>query len=423
MQIGSAIKALLGNVKQVVKYGSWREIGIYNAMFSSFGKDIYQSEIIRSCIRAIAENTSKANVKCIRRVEAGKIVGENQLQRLIQYRPNLYMNGKDFLYKVRALLEIYNTVFIFIKRDDKGRCVGLYPVPQANCEALDVQGRLYIKFLFATGDNLIAGWEDLAVLRKDYVKSDIFGDENTAIYGTLNLLHTLNQGQQNAIKSTANLRGILKSTKAMLDGKDLKKSQEQFIRDYMNSANEGGIASLDATQDFIPITMQPAVANYKHFEEQRNNIYRYYGVNENILTSKAYGDEWEAFYESRIEPFLIALGLELTNKIFTERERGFGNEIIFEANRLAYASTSAKMNMVNLIDRGVLTINEYREILNLSPVEGGDVRVIRKEYTEAQNLNAVQGIKEEGGDVADEIQQGVSGAGNALGSDIQCEED
>ena len=193
----------------------------------------------------------------------------------------------------------------------------------------------------------------------------------------------------------------------MLKEDDIKKSQERFVRDYMNSANEGGIASLDATQDFIPISMQPAVANYKHFEEQRNNIYRYYGVNENILTSKAYGDEWEAFYESRIEPFLIALSLELTNKIFTDRERGFGNEIIFEANRLAYASTSAKMNMVNLIDRGVLTINEYREILNLSPVEGGDIRVIRKEYTEAQNLNAVQEIKQEGGDAEDEPKQGV----------------
>ena len=413
MQIGGAIKALFGNVKQVVRYGSWREIGTYNAMFSSFGKDIYQSEIIRSCIRAIAENTSKANVKCIRRIEAGKIVGDFQLQRLIQYRPNLYMNGKDFLYKVRTRLELYNTVFIFINRDDKGRCIGLYPVPQANCEALDVQSRLYIKFSFATGGSLIASWDDLAVLRKDYNKSDIFGDENTAIYGTLDLLHTLNQGQQNAIKSTANLRGILKSTKAMLKEDDIKKSQERFVRDYMNSANEGGIASLDATKDFIPISMQPAVANYKHFEEQRNNIYRYYGVNENILTSKAYGDEWEAFYESRIEPFLIALSLELTNKIFTDRERGFGNEIIFEANRLAYASTSAKMNMVNLIDRGVLTINEYREILNLSPVEGGDIRVIRKEYTEAQNLNAVQEIKQEGGDAEDEPKQGVPSVGNS----------
>lgn len=414
MQIGSAIKALFGKVGQIAKYGTWREIGTYNAMFSSFGKDIYQSDIIRSCIRALAENTSKANVKCIRRIETGKIVGDFQLQRLIQYRPNLYMNGKDFLYKVRTQLELCNTVFIFITRDDKGHCIGLYPVPQANCEALDVQGRLYIKFRFVTGNSLVASWEDLAILRKDYNKSDIFGDENTAIYGSLDLLHTLNQGQQNAIKSTANLRGILKSTKAMLAEEDLKKSQERFVRDYMNSANEGGIASLDATQDFIPVTMQPAVANYKHFEEQRNNIYRYYGVNENILTSKAYGDEWEAFYESRIEPFLIALSLELTNKIFTDRERGFGNEIIFEANRLAYASTSTKMNMVNLIDRGVLTINEYREILNLSPVEGGDIRVIRKEYTEAQNLNAVQEISREGGDAEDEPKQGIPGTRNPL---------
>lgn len=379
-------------MKRFIKTGSWKEIGSYQAIFSNFGTDIYANEVVRSCIRALAEHSSKANVKVVRRVEGNKVDGDKLLERMIQYRPNLYMSGKDFISKVRTRLEIDNTAFIYIQRNEFGKCIGLYPMPKASHEALESAGELFIQFRFINGNTMTIGWEDLAVLRKDYNESDIFGDSNAAILTSLELLQTTNDGLKNAIQSTANLRGILKSTKAMIDPADVKKQKEQFVKDYLNVANEGGIASMDATQDFIPITMQPTVANYKHIEEFRNNIYRYFGVNDDILMSKAFGDAWEAFYESRLEPFLLALGLELTNKIFSDREKGFGNEIIFEANRLAYASTTTKMAMVSLIDRGVITINEYREVLNLSPVEGGDVRVIRKEYAEASNLNEIQGV-------------------------------
>ena len=380
---------------EIGHYAAWQEIGKYNATFAPYNEKMYANELVRSCVRALAEHSSKANVRCVRTLEHGKAYGDQRLEKIIQYRPNMYMNGKDFLYKVRTQLELNNTAFIMIERDEVGKCIGLYPLPTANCEAIDIDGRLYIKFTFKTSKILILNWEDLAVLRKDYNDSDIYGDANNAIYGSLDLLNIVNQGQANAIKSTANLRGILKATKGMFDGEDVKKLKEQFVRDYMSIDNEGGIAGLDSSMEFIPLTLQPAVANYKQNEELRNNIYRYFGVNEEVLTSKAYGDTWEAFYESRIEPFLIALSLELTNKVFTARERGYGNEIIFEANRLAYMSTTAKMQMVQLIDRGILTINEYREILNLAPVEDGDIRLIRKEYAEAQNLNKVQGVGEE----------------------------
>lgn len=392
MRITSAIKALFGQIKNYVGT-AWREVNGYFSKFTPFGRDIYANDVVRACVRALAEHTSKANVKVIRRDNNGeRIDGDKHLQRLIQYRPNIYMNGKDFLYKVRTLLESYNTVFIYIKRDDTGRCIGLYPIPNCTADAIDVGGELYIKFYLPDGTQLAASWEDLAVLRKDYNKSDIFGDTNEAILTSLELLNTTNQGMANAIKSTANLRGIIKSTKAMLSDEDVKDIQERFVKSYMTIANTSGVAALDSTQEFIPLELKPQIANYKNIEELRNNIYRYFGVNEDVLMSKVKGDEWEAFYESRLEPFLIALGLELTNKIFTDRERGFGNEIIFEANRLAYASTSAKMNMVQLVDRGVLTLNEYREILNLSPVEGGDIRIIRKEYAQIDKLNQIQGV-------------------------------
>jgi len=390
VEFRNAISKIFGGVKRVITTGSWKEVGNYTAVFSAFGSDIYANEIVRSSIRALAEHSSKANVKVIRRVEGQRQQGDKRLEKLIQYKPNMYMNGKDFLYKVRTRLEIDNTSFIYINRDDMGRCIGLYPMPKAMLEAIEGPfGDLYIKFQFSGGNVVTISWQELAVLRKDYNTSDIFGDSNTAILTSIELLNTTNQGLENAIKSTANLRGILKSTKAMIDPADVKKQKDQFVKDYMSITNEGGIASLDATQEFAPITMQPQMANYRQTEELRNNIYRYFGVNDDVLMSKLSGDDYEAFYESRLEPFLLALSLELTNKIFSDRELGFGNEIIFESNRLAYASTSAKMAMVQLIDRGVISINEYREVLNLSPVEGGDIRVIRKEYAEVGNIDNI----------------------------------
>lgn len=376
MTFRNAIKSIFGGLKQFVT-SAWREIGTYVSYFSSFGTDVYANDVVRSCIRTLAEHSSKANVKVIRRLGKDIASGDKKLQHMIQYQPNLYMNGKDFISKIRTLLEINNTVFIYIMRDELNRCIGLYPMPPAFYEAVEVGDRLYIKFMFSGGSTMAHAWDDLAVLRKDYNTSDIFGDSNSAILTSLNLLNTTNEGMANAIKSTANLRGILKSKQAMLSPTDVKKQKDDFVKDYMAMTNTSGIASLDATQDFTPLSLTPQIASYKSVEELRLNIYRYFGVNEDIILSKADAETREAFYESRIEPFLLALSLELTNKIYTDREKGHGNEVLFESNRMSYMSMKEKLALVAMVDRGAMTPNEWREALNLAPIEGGDKPIRR----------------------------------------------
>ena len=173
MTFRNRINLIFGKVKTFVKTGTWKEVGAYQATFSDFGTDLYANELVRSCIRAIAEHTSKANPRCIRRSGENKIAGDKQLERMIQYRPNMYMNGKDFLYKCRTRYEIDNILFIFINRDDKGKCVGLYPMPKAQYTAVDSNGELFIEFSFGNGNKTTLPWEDLAVLRKDYNSSDL----------------------------------------------------------------------------------------------------------------------------------------------------------------------------------------------------------------------------------------------------------
>lgn len=360
---------IFGKTKLYQKYQTFKELGGFKAIFKPFGSEIYRSELVRSCIRPLAEQTAKANPHS----------SDKRVERLLTYAPNPFMNGKDFLAKCRNLLEVKNTLFIYIYRDDRGHAAGFYPIPYSSYEALEHQGRLFIKFTFKSERlrELIAPWEDLAVARKDYLYSDIGGEDNMALLPTLDMINTTNQGVANAVKATSNLRGILKHTKTMIDGEDVKKSRDQFVKDYLSLENAGGIAALDPTMEFIPITMSPVVTTYEQMKEFRENVYRYFGVSEHIVQGCPTEEEMEAFYQQRIEPFLVALSLELTRKVFTERELGYGAFIEFAADRLQFASSKTKLSLVAMVDRGAMTPNEWRAVFNLPPVDGGDIPIRR----------------------------------------------
>ena len=132
----------------------------------------------------------------------------------------------------------------------------------------------------------------------------------------------------------------------------------------------------------------------------RNDVMQYFHISENILLSKYTEDEWNAFYESVIEPIAIRLGLELTRKIFTNRELAFGNRIVFEANRLQYMSSTSKINLLKeMMPFGIFDVDEGREIFNMAPLPDG------KGKRRLQSLNFVNY------DTADEYQ--LDGIGKA----------
>lgn len=351
------------------KFQTFQELGTYKSIFTTFGGDIYQSDLVRSCIRPLADISSKASARCTNK----------DIEKVLR-NPNQFMSERDFLYKVRTYLEVKNTSFVLINRDDRLKVIGLYPVPYSSFEVVQTAtNKLFVKFIFNSSatNTMVAPVEDLAILRKDYLFSDIAGESNAPLCELLDLINTTNQGVANAVKATANLRGILKSTKAMLSDEDIKRQKDRFVKDYLSLENEGGIASLDSTQEFTPISMNPTVASSQQMKEFRENVYRYFGVNDRIVMSDYNEAIFEYFYESRIEPFLIALSQELTRKIFTERELGFKNEIIYESNKLQFASNATKLSFVSLVDRGAMTPNEWRAIFNLDPIEGGDEPIRR----------------------------------------------
>src|SRR5690606_24153988 len=159
--------------------------------------------------------------------------------------------------------------------------------------------------------------------------------------------------------------------------RSIEAQRERFVKEYLTVSNAGGIAALDAKAEYIPLNAEPKMVNAAQMKELRDAVFRYFGVSENIVMGNYTEDQWNAFYESTIEPLAVQMSLEFTAKLFSDREIGHGNEIVFEANRLQYASVRTKLELVQLVDRGIMTPNQLAEVFNLPPVPGGDVPIRR----------------------------------------------
>lgn len=390
---------------QTVTY--YKTLNDFVPQFSPFDGDMYDSDIVRTCIHAIASNAAKLKAKHIRRVSGQMTKTESNIEWMLQVRPNEYMNAYDFLYKVVSQLYTNKNAFVYI-RAERGIITGFYPIAFSQMEFVEYQGELYCKFLFATGFKMTVPYADLIHLRRHFNRDDLFGeDDRKALRPTLNLIQTINQGMVNAIKSSARLRGWLKFT-STLRPEDLKKQRDQFVADYLSIDNDGGIGAIDAKTDFTPAKLEAQMADDKQMAIVRENAYRYFGVNDAIVQNKYTEDEFNAFYSSVLEPIAIQLSLEFTAKCFTSREIGFGNEIIFSANRLTFASHQTKVNMAKeLLPLGLFTVNEMREVFELEPVEGGDKRFVSLNYVDAAKQNQYQLGEKDGDDNADKTEQGV----------------
>ena len=350
------------------KLQTWKEFGGFRSVFTNFGADMYASSIIRSCIRVLAEYSAKADPAS----------SKDKLTQMLKFNPNPFMTGFAFVYKIRVMLEIQNTAFILIDRDAKG-IHKFYPINYNNFETLqDQSGYIYVRFSLLNGKELTAAWEDLIVLRKDYYKSDIAGESNQPILSDLEMINTTDQALSNAVKSTSNLRGIIKyQATGGLSAADLKKKKDDFIESYTSSNDKGGIGALDKSMDFIPVELKPMTATWTQMREYRENIHRFFGVNDDVLQSKMTTDQAQIFYEAKIEPFLVQLSQEMTRKVFNTNEIARGNFIKYQSSAIQWISMSDKLQMKQYIDIGALTRNEWREMMNLAPIPGGDVPIMR----------------------------------------------
>lgn len=374
MEKRSLFQKIFGNKQSSgsQSYKRYEVISNTSNTFYAWDGILFDNDIVRSCIRPKINAIGKLNAKHIRGFGKSMKINPDPYIREILHNPNPYMSMQDFLMKMTFQRELNHNAFAYIKRNDMGYPLEIYPLPASSVELLESGTDVYAKFLFRTGKYVVVPYSDVIHLRKDFNEHDFFGEPGTiALKPLMDVITTTDQGVVAAIKNSAIIRWLLKF-KSVLKPEDREIQVSEFVKNYLSITNEGGAAASDPRYDVEQVKQESYVPNAMQMKESTQRLYSYFGVNEMIVQNKFTEDNFNSFFEAELEPILIQLSNAFTNGFFTLRERGHGNRIIFEASNLSYASMSTKLALVAMVDRGAMTPDEWRTILNLGPIEGGD---------------------------------------------------
>lgn len=375
----SLFDKLFGNRPKVkgTYEGGFKMLNGYTPHFTTWGGSVYESELIRAAINARATHISKLCVEVVGAAKPG-------LQNKLKHGPNQFQTWGQFLYRLSTILDIHNTAFITPVYDPFGELSGIFtPVPQ-RCEIVQFGDVPYLRYEFGNGQKAAIELENCGILTKYQYKNDFMGESNHALVPTMELIHIQNQGIKEGVKSSATYR-FMAQVSSFTKAEDLAKERKRFTAENFSSeADGGGMLLFPSTyQNIKQIDVKPWVVNAAQMEEIRKSVFEYFGVSEDVIQNKAFGDAWAAFYEGAIEPFAIQFSDVMTKMLFTFREQSQGNKVMATANRLQYLSNSDKLAVsAQMADRGLMTRNEIREIWNLTPLpdEIGDQLPIRGEY-------------------------------------------
>lgn len=351
--------------------------------FYAWDGNIYKSDVVRACIRPKVKAIGKLVAKHVR--ESIKKDGTRSLSinpepyiRFLLEEPNPYMTGQVLQEKLATQLCINNNAFALILRDAGGYPEEIYPVLASGCDALYSQsGELLLKFFFLNGKAFTFRYSDIIHLRSDFNENDIFGDSlGPVLYPLMDIVTTTDQGIVKAIQNGSIVRWLLKFTNSMRP-EDIDEQTKRFAQSFLDVTTGTGVAGVDAKADAKQIDPKDYVPNAAQMDRTTQRIYALFNTNQKIVDSSRTEDEWNSYFDAEIEPVLLQLQGEYTRKIFSRKERGFGNSIVFEASSWDSASITTKLNLMQMVDRGALTPNEWRATFNLAPVDGGDTPIRR----------------------------------------------
>lgn len=365
--------------EQAVDKGiNFLELNNYRPVFSDWKGEIYENELVRAAIDARARHMSKLKVEM-------RGTAQPSLQKKMLTGPNQWQTWSQFLYRISTILDIHNTAFIVPVFDASMVITGYYPVLPKRCEIVEYAGEPWLRYKFSHGQTAAIELRKCSVMTKFQYKDDFFGSNNDSLDETMKLIDIQNQGIEEGVKNAATYR-FMAQVNNFTKADDLKNERVRFSKENLTKdAEAGGLLLFPNTyQNIQQIKTDTFEVDPEQTKLINDNVYKYFGVNERIMKNEATSDELDAFFNGAIEPFAIQFSESMTKAIFSERERSTGSYLIANANRLQYMTTKEKVQMAQqMLDRGVMSINEARELFNYLPVDGGDVRTIRGEYKNA----------------------------------------
>ena len=378
--------------KKRMKYAKF--LDGYSPIFSQFGHNIYASDVVQMCIDVIATECSKLQPKHIRTDRDGMQVNVNSsINRLFKFAPNELMTTRDFIEKVIWLLYMNYNAFIYpvyeLKTNGQGNTyrdyTGFYPLNPSQVDFMqDTSGKLFVKLWFTNGDKFTLAYSNLIHLRKKFSVNDIMGGgmngqpDNQALLKVLRINDTVLQGLEKAIKTSLQVRGIVKIN-TLVDEKKQQAEIEKFENAIFNS--KSGILPMDLKSEYIDLKPDPKLIDKDTLEFLQSKVLNYYGVSVPILSGDFTDEQYQAFYEKTLEPIVISLGQAFSKCVFSTRELDVGNEIIFYPQKLLFTNTKNKIAVADILgNRGALTNNDLLSLFGYPPYEGGDIRNMSLNY-------------------------------------------
>lgn len=365
--------------------GYFKTLTAYTPVYRTWGGQLYESELVRAAIDARSRHISKLQV----RIDAA---AKRKLQTKLGQGPNETQTWSQFLYRLNTVLDMQNTAFIVYVYNDLYEPVGITTIAPTAFELVEAEGVPWIRFTFATGEKGSDELRNVGIMTKYQYKSEFFGESNGALTDTMALINVQNQGIQNAVKDSTSYRFLAKVNNFTRPS-DLSKERRRFVQENMNGSDGGILLFPNTYTDIQQIKSNAYTVDAEQMKIIQKNVYDYFGVNEPILQNSAYGAQLDAFWNGAIEPFAIQLSEVLTRMLFTETERSHGAKVAVTSNRLQYMAVADKINLAQQLgDRGMVTIDEIRELFNYDPLPDGKGQFtpIRGEY-----YNATEGKDEE----------------------------
>ena len=369
------LDAIFGRKKTEPQSVAYQTLTAYQPVFRTWGGQIYESELVRAAIDAGARHASKLSYSMLG-------TARMKLYTATKSAPNPWMTWSQFMERCWNIYSTQNNLFVVPTLDEYGEVSGFFPVLPSECEVVDVGGRPWLKFVFIGGQRKSLPLEKVGVVVKHQLKDDFFGEKNSALNGTMELVNMVNQGIAEGVKNSATFRFMAQLTSKAFD-EDLRKERERFDKNNFQSGSGGLLLFGNQFANIQQIKQEGYKVDAEQSKLIQQSVMNYFGVSEKVLQNAAVGDELDAFFNGCIEPFSIKLSEALSRIVYTPKELNRGNRITFTANRLQYMATGTKITMAKeLGDRGVLMIDEIRELFNYDPLPDGTGQhaPIRGEY-------------------------------------------